>query len=546
VLGPNTAREAVNRLGNPVPSIDSIIDLICKVQGITADCRRNLINDDIIDYCTRNEHARGDLIKTLSEGLEVRNPSRALEALTGLVWHRIYSLDMSNALEQAYRRNHARSQTPRIFLLSDPVTIDVDIAAEIEIIKLFGSIDSLQQGCYLSVPRYQERWSRSPWLDVLANDIETRPILFCGESGDAPFLLTEYRQARRGERRRNLVVFITPDLAPLQTQLLQEENVLQLQLSFREFADAIMRVFPRGRTIADILADTSDICSRENQRLAVSLLNDFHVLTRATINEWVKASQEPPGGIRRFYRGDDVTWRDVAEGIHADLVPYRSFRARIELALRGGFPGRHVFLMTSPAGLGKTVGLMSTALWLRNLVNVPILWFRSDGSLSRFLESIVETDFPKGVYIFVDDIANYADEFDGVPDYVLAKLCFVGTARETRWLRYGPRIEASLTVVCDQIRLLNRADAEELHDRIKRFGTLVHFHSADHEKQIGEILERSKRDLLVLVKELGLGERFERTLQSEIGEMTEEQRFAYLLVCIPDRIQVLCPSISLI
>jgi hypothetical protein len=376
---------------------------------------------------------------------------------------------------------------------------------------------------------------------MLANDIKARPILFCGESGDGTLLLNNYRQLRQGERRSNLVVFVTPDLAPLQTRILQDDNVLQLQLSFHEFADAILRVFPNGRTVGDILADTSDIQVKENQRLAVSLLNDFHVMTGTTIEELTKAPQEPPGGIRRFYRGDDVTWRDVADGVHADLVPYRSFRNRIEVALRTGFPAKRLFLMTSPAGLGKTVGLMSAALWLRNLVNVPILWFRSDGSLSRFLQSIGARDFLKGVYIFVDDIANYADEFDDVSGDVLTKLCFIGTARETRWLRYGPRIEARLTVISDQVRLLNRVDAEELHDRIRRFGTLVHFHSTDPQKQVDEILERSRRDLLVLVKELGLGERFEKTLQSEVDELTEEQKFAYLVVCIPDRIQVSMP-----
>lgn len=541
VLGPNTARGTFNLAGDLIPSLDAMVQVLCSEERISPDEQRSLSHDDVVDYCTRNENARQKLDDRLKQAFGARRPAPSVHVLTTLVWHKIYTFDISDALEVAYRRNHGRSQAPRVVRLSDPVSIDVDIAAGVEIIKLFGDVSDLSQGCYLNTPRYQDLWSRSSWLDVLADDIKTRPILFCGEDGDGTFLLNKYRQLRRGQRGGNLVVFITPDLTALQSQILGEEEVLQLDSSFQQFADAIHRIFPHGRNLTEIASDTSEIKTKGNHDLAVSLLNDFHVLTRDTIASLARQPREPRGGIRRFYRGDDVTWRDVADGVAADLTPYRNLRNRIEFSLQQGTRRKHLFLMTSPAGMGKTVGLLSTALWLRNLVNVPVLWFRSDGSLSRFLRAIRQSDFMDGAYVFVDDIANYADEFDDVSEDVLSRLCFIGTARETRWLRYGPRIEERLTVSIDQIRLLNRGDAEQLHDRLKRYGTLVHFRSPHPRGQVDEILERSRRDLLVLVKELGLGERFEKTLQSEVDELTDVQRFAYFVVCIPDRIQISMP-----
>ena len=93
----------------------------------------------------------------------------------------------------------------------------------------------------------------------------------------------------------------------------------------------------------------------------------------------------------------------------------------------------------------------------------------------------------------------------------------------------------------NRIRQINNTDATELRDKIAQFGTLIHFGAATREAQVAEVLARSGRDLLVLIRELGQGEKFETILQSEVDDLSDEQRFCYFLVCIPDRIQVPLP-----
>jgi hypothetical protein len=120
VLGPNTLRDVTNLSGGALPSLDATIDILCKEEGISTAERQTLSHDDIIDYCTRNKDARQNLDERLKQLLSTRRHSRALGSLTNLVWHRIYTFDISNALEVAYARNQARSQAPRVFQLSDP------------------------------------------------------------------------------------------------------------------------------------------------------------------------------------------------------------------------------------------------------------------------------------------------------------------------------------------------------------------------------------------------------------------------------------------
>jgi hypothetical protein len=113
--------------------------------------------------------------------------------------------------------------------------------------------------------------------------------------------------------------------------------------------------------------------------------------------------------------------------------------------------------------MGKTVGLMSTAYWLRQQVNLPLLWFRSEGDLELFLHRIQDTDFEKGAFILIDDIAIYTADLEDVRPDILRKFCFIATSRETRWFRYGTRIKARFDrIIEEQIRQLNKNDATEL------------------------------------------------------------------------------------
>jgi hypothetical protein len=59
--------------------------------------------------------------------------------------------------------------------------------------------------------------------------------------------------------------------------------------------------------------------------------------------------------------------------------------------------------------MGKTVGLMAAAYWLRQRTTAPILWLEPDGDFRGFLMKLSERDFPQGVFLFIDDVTNYID-----------------------------------------------------------------------------------------------------------------------------------------
>jgi hypothetical protein len=170
------------------------------------------------------------------------------------------------------------------------------------------------------------------------------------------------------------------------------------------------------------------------------------------------------------------------------------------------------------------------------------LWFRPEGDLERFLLRITNGDFPEGAFLFIDDVGMFYPDLEDVRPEVLRKFCFITASRETRWIRYGSRIGSGFDrVIEERLRQLNRNDAAGIRDKIAEHGTLIHFGSSDRESQITEVIQRSGRDLLVLIRELGQGQKFETILQSEVDELSEEQRFCYFLVCLSDRVQVPLP-----
>jgi hypothetical protein len=68
-------------------------------------------------------------------------------------------------------------------------------------------------------------------------------------------------------------------------------------------------------------------------------LSDFEILTAERLRGLSAASAEPKGGIRRFYRGEELKWSDISDNIIADITPYKNFRGRINNELNKGFPG---------------------------------------------------------------------------------------------------------------------------------------------------------------------------------------------------------------
>ena len=447
VLGPNTGSDARTVSGTPVLSQSQFVDAVRREFALTDEDGEALTLDQILDYCLSIPDGKEQLVTLIRAGFICRVPGSLHRIVPNFVWHRIYSFDISDALELAYRQNLHRSQSLIRWVLGDPITPPRELSDRVELIKLYGDAKDPNRENFLTTPGYLNRSARSRWYDQMLNDLETHPTVFLGEDGDLTHLIGAFRRITHSTGSAYLVA---SQIGGLQARTVLNLPIQHLAISPSEFFAAVHAAMPGGRDIGGILSDTAAMPISSDPRLAATLLNDFDILTGEQLRRLSAAHTEPRGGIRRFYRGEDVRWSDISENIIADITPYKNFRGRINNELNKGFPGGTLFVLLSPAGMGKTVGLMSTAYWLRQQVNLPLLWFRSEGDLGSFFHRVQDTDFDQGAFIIIDDIAIYTADLEDVRPQVLRKFCFIATSRETRWLRYGPRIKGKVDRVIEE------------------------------------------------------------------------------------------------
>jgi hypothetical protein len=535
VLGEATSRNCRNISSNVVPSATEFFDLYCEKRHISASFTST---EDKIDYFVRNEKEKSQYTEFLRETYTVRDYSQVSRAASTIAWRRIYSLDFTDELDLAYRKNPSRAQAFKSITPFAPLTKTKVAPQQIEIVKLNG--DALQENLpnVLVDPNYSATLRASPWFQNLQNDIAAYPTVFVSSRGDGASSFAFLRSLRRTQSAQQ-ILFVCEELQSHQIELVREQGIVHLDLSAEVFFSALSTVFPQGLRPNDVFAAAGEFTDN-NPNLIDAISSSFSMLTHEKFEE-ISMLLRPEGAIWGLYKGDDVKWSDIVKGTVADLTPYKNWRGRIESGLKTSTILNTINVLISPAGMGKTVGLMTLAFWIRQRSSLPILWMEPDGDLKGFLLRVKDSDFPQGAFLFVDDIMNHYDSFDGIESHVFEKFCFLVTSRETRWARYRARLPVTVKVKEEVIRPLNHADAVELLSKISRYGTTVHFRSNSPSDQVSEILERSQRDMLVLIRELGQGQKFDDLVWSEFNDLNELQRLAYAIVCLTDRNQVPLP-----
>lgn len=536
VLGPNFCCGDRTVSDEIVPDFFVFARECCKHFGLDAEDFSS--DQEIVDYLTKNRENERRIRLFMRERFGVKRPHKNASILSDLVWRRIYSFDLSDGVEVAYRMNHNRKQNIVSVGPDSPIPRLRAAGRSLELVKLSG--DGLSESSHnaFTKPSFKKNVNASKRYNGLRLDFEIHPVIIIGTDSDRDFLFNEFRALRRTEAQQQ-TVFVCPGMKPHQVEMLSEQAGIYLDIDGREFLAALPKAFPNGRSLDDIAKTTSGF-TLKNKALQEIVSDSFTVLTAAKFEE-LNSAHDIEGGIYSFYKGGHVQWSDVVQGIHADLVPFKNWRNSISVKLEEGFPHANMFLLLSPAGMGKTVGLMAAAYWLRQRTNRPILWLEPDGNLQGFLFRLEERDFADGAFVFVDDTTNFIEAFENISAEKLKNISFVCTSREAKWNRYKKRVSSTISVITQTLRNLNRADAEEIHAKIVKYGTTVHFRSRDLESQIREILERSQRDMLVLIRELGQGRKFDEIIKSEIDDLDQEQRFSYLTVCLTDRNQVPLP-----
>ncbi len=451
--------------------------------------------------------------------------------LPSLHWYRIYTTNIDDVLEQAYKGYAAQ----RLDLITCPAPyLDQDRWHErVQSVHLHGSALEPEKGYTFTYEDFAAQTTTpSPWYQAVADDMMTCAFLFVGTRlVDSPFhhYLSLRSQRSRGAKEVRAKAFIvSPNISTIKNRQLEDSGYVVFNSTADEFFNVLIPLVQglvpdrmtllRNRFPHDMAALSQELLSQQSE-----LLRQFDFVTPT-----------PPGNSTgrtrsQFFEGAEPTWEDIASSLDAPRSVTTDLLAHITEA-----PDNiNTVLLLGHAGSGKSTLLKRVAVELSRAGH-SVYFMKSPERLNRGpISNLLNSTEAKRTFFFFDEAAIQIDMLEALarqnPDW---RVTFVLADRPHVIL---PRI-VGLThprpAVVD-MPPLSKGDSESIINKLAEFGRLGKLQGIPRNDQLREFLSRSKKQLLVAMKEATLGKGFDVILANEFFSLASDgARLVYTITCL--------------
>lgn len=483
---------------------------------------------DVVYEATR-QILGGRLNKILESSFRHVRPSSEYERLAKYVWRRIYTLNIDDGLDTALMRNSAQRINKRA--AKDPVVERNQFFESLDYVKLNGTVDRLGDGVIFSPSEYAQATADGlPWYSQCASDFVRSPVLFIGTQLNEPLLKfhIERYQALNAES--------------LGTSYLIARSATEIQIASLkrykiEFIPGTLADFV-GWLTANISPPPSpiDVASENIPELRAlissSRKTEFadlfeHVEAIRADSSWAKG-QGRAGSIRDFYKGFKPTWEDVAESVPADLDALGRTISTIESAEASQ---EMLLPVLGPAGSGKTTLLMQVCWHFCHCADWSVYYI--DAVPSAMLETLLaieESATTPKVLVAIDNLEFFTEHLQfTLKSGRLKKTLVVSAERENVWNRRAKNALAGLYLQPVYVREFSEEDAKKILVKLEAYGSWTRLGKMRPQERIRELVDRSKKQLLIALLEATLGRGFEKTIEDEYQKIDSEDERLFLV-----------------
>jgi hypothetical protein len=319
-------------------------------------------------------------------------------------WRRIYTLNIDDALEAAYKAKLGHQQPVPLTQMSPYMEAgDVDL---IQLVHLHGWAGKPEDGYVFSLPEYASTMvPSSAWTSILAHTIASEPFLVAGTSLEEPdleyFLSGRHSEGVRKDRGPSFLIEPNPDPA---TEKECERHGLHLyQGTLLEFLTELDRAFPSRPLPANATSQLGrDLFSPPRSARELTLFSrDF---------SYIVARQGHEDADLSFYVGRKPTPNDIALGRDISRASTLPFKAEVRRRISAGNVVPNFLVVDDNAGAGKTTILARTVFDLAG-EGYHIFEYRSRSTPNLDQSATVFNSFAKRFIIFCDDFADHAAAF---------------------------------------------------------------------------------------------------------------------------------------
>jgi hypothetical protein len=451
-----------------------------------------------------------------------------------LFWYRIYTTNVDDVLENSYK-------SPGSVQSLDSITCpaqfeDHDIWFQnVQGVHLHGSVLDLGKGLTFTATEYADQTATpNPWYQALVEDMYANSVLFVGSRLSEPpmyhymALRTERTKGTAEARAKAFVV--TPTVSAIQKRQLADQGYVVIEASAEEFFTALHDVLKgtvpariellKNRYPHQIAMITAGLLEQQSE-----LLRLFEVVEPRQISPKSKSAHR-----ELFFEGSEPTWEDIATGVDAEREVMPSFIQKLVTSPTGV----RSFVLTGHAGSGKSTLLRRMAFELAQDGHT-VYFCKADKTIDTHpIVSFINSLGDRHVFIFLDDAVI---QFEAINQLAqgLNKEASVTFVLADRPHVVFPRLRLlrSMTPVVLDMPYLQKTDCERIIAKLTEFGMLGDLQGKPLYQQLRQFLGRSKKQLLVAMKEATSGRGFDVILEHEFKSLSgENARIAYAITCL--------------
>lgn len=525
LLGAGASRGCRNQLNQDIPLGWDLAKILACEMGDELD------DEDLSEVYAAARAKLGQQVDSIFEKyFKHCTPSPEYRELVKYPFFRIYSLNIDDAFEKAAYSHQLRTAF-NVKQRNDNITEVDQFYKTLDFIKLNGDVARPKDGFIFSPQEYGDGSTKEPlWYTELGRDHHKYTFLFIGTKLKEPLFYHQIQKYKAKTGASDLKSYLLiPSLTNIQKTGLEASNIHHIPGTLNDFTSWLKSEFDEIPTSADIVRNTRPELSLEvkEEGQKISLFSGVIPVNRSSLalmNRLPSNSQ-----IRDFYKGFKPTWFDITDGVPAYLENIRKFYE--DHLINNKASPLDLYLLFGSAGCGKTTALKQIALKIADEGDRNVYFIEE--YKDNLIDLVKELDYrnSKPYYLFIDRISdlgfNVANIIKGT---ISNKAIFISTENPKIWKSRGQDHLQGLVTVSSDVSEIHDIDAELILEKLETYGNWTRLSQMTKKNRKIELLQKSKKQLLIGLLEATSGEGYNKIIQKDYKSITCDSEKALLML----------------